>query len=70
MYVRDQHYFASILSNSYETPEHRVSVGGNVIVEQEVRVGKRYHIGLKAMIQPYLNRDIANTLLVKLGRVL
>ena len=71
MYVRDQFY-----SNVYgfsqvdDGPEHRLSLGASIILEQEVRIKKRYHIGLKAMIQPYLNGDIANTLLIKVGRIL
>nr|WKN38795.1 hypothetical protein K4G66_08775 [Tunicatimonas sp. TK19036] len=50
--------------------EERVSLGLNMIVEQEVTVAKRYLIGLKTMIQPYLNGDIASTLLLKFGRKL
>lgn len=50
--------------------ESRISLGLSMIVENEIAVSDKYLIGLKMMIQPYLNGDIANTLLLKVGKKL
>lgn len=50
--------------------ENRLSLGFSMIVENEVAVTDQYLIGLKMMVQPYLNGDIASTLLLKFGRTL
>ena len=71
MYVRDQFYARTLgFSKVDDGPEHRFSLGTSIILEQEVRIKNRYHLGLKAMMQPYLNSDLAHTLLIKLGRIL
>lgn len=71
MYVRDQSYRGYPgWRQSEGSPEHRFSLGGSVIVEQEVRTKRQYTFGLKTMFQPYLNGDGAITLLVKVGKVL
>jgi hypothetical protein len=41
-----------------------------MIVEQEITIAKRNLFGLKAMIQPYLNGDIATSVMLKIGRKL
>lgn len=48
--------------------ENRASVGINMIMEHEFMLSKKSLIGLKMMIQPYLNGDIASTMLLKFGR--
>ncbi len=69
MYVRDQSYLDfSGWRSTDGPPEHRFSLGGSVIVEQEVRTKQRYTFGLKTMFQPYLNGDGAITALVKVGK--
>lgn len=71
MYARDQFYRGfSGWRQPEGSPEHRFSLGGSVIVEQEVRIGQQYTFGLKTMFQPYLNGDGAITLLIKVGKVL
>ncbi len=52
------------------SPDRRASLGYSMIVEQEVSIGKKGLFGLKAMIQPYLNGDIASTVMLKVGRKL
>ncbi len=71
MYVRDPFYRGYPgWPQSEGSPEHRFSLGGSIIVEQEVRIRQQYTIGLKTMFQPYLNGDGAVTVLVKVGRTL
>ena len=71
MYVRDQSYRSYPgWPQSEGSPEHRFSLGGSIIVEQEVRIRQQYTIGLKTMFQPYLNGDGAVTMLVKVGKIL
>ena len=71
MYVRDQFYSDVYgFSQVDDGPEQRFSLGASIILEQEVRLNKRYRLGLKAMMQPYLNGDITHTLLIKVGRIL
>ncbi len=53
---------------SYPAVERRVSLGYNAIVEQEVTVSKQYLLGLKTMVQPYLNGDINLSLMLKIGK--
>lgn len=50
--------------------EERISLGLNMIMEHEFMLSKKSLIGLKMMIQPYLNGDISSTLLLKLGKKL
>ncbi len=50
--------------------ESRASLGYSMIVEQEIALGKRSLFGLKTMIQPYMNGDIATTVMFKVGRKL
>jgi hypothetical protein len=50
--------------------DQRASLGYSMIVEQEIAVGKRGLFGLKTMIQPYLNGDIATSVMLKVGRKL
>jgi hypothetical protein len=50
--------------------DRRASLGYSMIVEQEIAVGKRGLFGLKTMIQPYLNGDIATSVMLKVGRKL
>lgn len=71
MYVRDQSYRGLPgWRQSEGYPEHRFSLGGSVIVEQEVHMRQQFTFGLKTMFQPYLNGDGAITLLIKVGKVL
>ena len=49
--------------------ESRYSIGVNMIVEPEFRIGRNL-ISLKAIIQPYLNGDISSGITVKYGRML
>ncbi len=50
--------------------DQRASLGYSMIVEQEIAVGKRGLFGLKTMVQPYLNGDIATSVMLKVGRKL
>ncbi len=50
--------------------ESRASLGYSMIVEQEIALGNRSLFGLKTMIQPYMNGDIATTVMFKVGRKL
>lgn len=52
------------------SPDRRASLGYSMIVEQEIAIGKKGLFGLKTMIQPYLNGDIATTVVLKVGRKL
>jgi hypothetical protein len=67
MYVSDNYPTRYIW---YGPPARRASIGGNMIVEQEITIAKRNLFGLKAMIQPYLNGDIATSVMLKIGRKL
>ena len=49
--------------------ESRYSIGANMIVEPEIRMGRSL-ISVKAIIQPYLNGDISSGVTVKFGRML
>lgn len=48
--------------------ENRLSLGFSMVVENEVAISDKYLLGLKMMVQPYLNGDIASTLLLKFGK--
>lgn len=48
--------------------EDRLSLGFSMIIENEVAILDKYLLGLKMMVQPYLSRDIASTLLLKFGK--
>lgn len=67
MYVRDQDFRRYGDIAEYESPEHRVSLGASVVLEQSIRLRSQYRLGVKAMFQPYLNGDGALTLLVRIG---
>lgn len=47
--------------------DERRALGANAILENETMVGKRYLIGLKAIVQPYFNGDITSGFFVKFG---
>ena len=49
--------------------ESRYSIGANMIVEPEVRMGRSL-FSIKAIIQPYLNGDISSGITFKYGRML
>ena len=70
MYVRDQAYYRYGITEQYDVPNHRLSLGASVIVGQSIRVSPRYRLGLKAQFQPYLNGDGAVTLLFKVSKTL
>ncbi|MBD0255681.1 MAG: hypothetical protein ICV83_08170 [Cytophagales bacterium] len=69
MYVADS-YLAGDQGFLGRRPDRRASLGYSLIVEQEIAVGKRGLFGLKTMIQPYLNGDIATSVMLKVGRKL
>jgi hypothetical protein len=48
--------------------EDRLSLGFSMMVENEVAISDNQMVGLKMMVQPYLNGDIASTLLLKFGK--
>lgn len=64
MYVSEKYP----IQNIYLPPPHRVSLGYNLIIENEVALSRRYLIGVKAMMQTYLNKDIATSVFLKVGR--
>lgn len=63
MYVYDD------IEESYETYQ-RISMGMSAIIENEISIGQKYLLGLKAMLQPYLNGDINISLMLKFGKKL
>lgn len=50
--------------------EQKVSLGMNAIVENEFSLKNGFLLGLKAMMQPYLNGDLNVSLLLKVGKEL
>ncbi|MEK6476579.1 hypothetical protein WJR50_03555 [Catalinimonas sp. 4WD22] len=48
--------------------EHKVSLGMSAIVENEFSLKNGFLLGLKAMMQPYLNGDINLSLMLKVGK--
>ncbi len=69
MYVADSYLLAD-RGFPGRRQDRRASLGYCMIVEQEIAVGKRGLVGLKTMIQPYLNGDIATSVMLKVGRKL
>jgi hypothetical protein len=69
MYVADS-YLVGDRGFQGRRPDRRASIGYSLIVEQEIAVGERGVFGLKTMIQPYLNGDIATSVMLKVGRKL
>ena len=65
VYIREHH--ETEFTSEPNSTEHRVSLGGAMIIEQEILIQQQLIVGLKAMIQPYLNGDIVNSLLLKIG---
>ncbi len=63
MYVEDT--YGRFIGSSME---RRVALGGNAIVEQEVTLAKKYLLGLKTTMQPYLRGDLNFSLLLKVGK--
>jgi hypothetical protein len=70
MYVADSYPTGDQGFFGGRRPDRRASLGYSMIVEQEIAVGKRGLFGLKATIQPYLNGDIATSVMLKVGRKL
>lgn len=64
MYISEKYPFQNI----YLPPPNRVSLGYNLIIENEVAVSRKYLIGVKAIMQSYLNKDIATSVFLKAGR--
>jgi hypothetical protein len=69
MYVSDTYPARDAWARQSQS-DRRVSLGASMIVEQEITIAKRNLLGVKAMIQPYLNGDIASSLMLKVGRKL
>jgi hypothetical protein len=53
---------------SLEDEQERLSLGMNAIVENEFSLKNGILLGLKAMMQPYLNGDINISLMLKVGK--
>ncbi len=51
-----------------ERADHRITFGVNAIIENEISIQQKYLLGLKAMLQPYLNGDINISLMIKFGK--
>lgn len=56
------------IQNIYLPPPKRVSLGYSLILENEVSLSRKYLIGVKAIMQAYLNKDIATSVFLKAGR--
>ncbi|MDF9795633.1 hypothetical protein OKW21_000896 [Catalinimonas alkaloidigena] len=53
---------------SLESEKERLSLGINAIIENEFRLRNGMLLGLKTMMQPYLNGDINLSILFKVGK--
>ena len=63
LYVRER--YQEVLAS--RDTNQRLRLGGAMIIDQEVLINEQVIIGLKAMIQPYLAGDIANSLVLRIG---
>lgn len=64
MYVSEKYP----IQNIYLPPPNRVSLGYSLILENEIPLSGKYLIGVKAIVQSYLNKDIATSVFLKAGR--